>query len=120
MTAVDLQLGIGNTSTSGPGRGLRPVGNIALLQRGTCTFELKAENAADRGRTVRPVLPRGLRHVRHNNDHALDVNSDAIGFAILTYAYSTETVNGVPGRRVPGQGTSDLPALAGPWGTLVP
>ena len=33
---------------------------------------------------------------------ALDVNSDAIAFAVLTYAYSTESVNGVPGRNVPG------------------
>jgi Zn-dependent M28 family amino/carboxypeptidase len=47
--------------------------------------------------------------------HALDVNSDAIAFAVLTYAYSTETVNGVPGRRVPGNFT--IPAPAGPEGT---
>jgi len=49
VTAVDLQLGLGNTSTSGceaaDFAGF-PEGNIALLQRGTCTFELKAENAA--------------------------------------------------------------------------
>ena len=52
VTAVDLQLGLGNTSTSGcetsDFAGF-PVGNIALLQRGTCTFELKAENAAAAG-----------------------------------------------------------------------
>jgi Zn-dependent M28 family amino/carboxypeptidase len=52
VTAVDLQLGLGNTSTSGcePGdfAGF-PAGNIALLQRGACTFELKAENAAAAG-----------------------------------------------------------------------
>ena len=40
------QLGLGNTSTSGceadDFMGF-PTGNIALLQRGTCTFELKAE-----------------------------------------------------------------------------
>jgi Zn-dependent M28 family amino/carboxypeptidase len=52
VTAVDLQLGLGNTTTSGcePGdfAGFR-VGNIALLQRGACTFELKAENAAAAG-----------------------------------------------------------------------
>ena len=50
--AVDLQLGLGNTSTSGceasDFAGF-PAGNIALLQRGTCTFELKAENAAAAG-----------------------------------------------------------------------
>ena len=52
VTAVDLQLGLGNTSTSGceaaDFAGF-PAGNIALLQRGTCTFELKAENAAAAG-----------------------------------------------------------------------
>jgi Zn-dependent M28 family amino/carboxypeptidase len=54
------------------------------------------------------------------NLHALDVNSDAIGFAMLTFAHSTETVNGVPGKRVPGQGKSELPAPAGPELTFVP
>jgi Zn-dependent M28 family amino/carboxypeptidase len=54
------------------------------------------------------------------NLHALDVNADAVGFALLTFAYSTETVNGVPGKRVPGQGNSDLPAPAGSRGTFVP
>jgi len=52
VTAVDLQLGLGNASTSGceaaDFAGF-PAGNIALLQRGTCTFELKAENAAAAG-----------------------------------------------------------------------
>jgi Zn-dependent M28 family amino/carboxypeptidase len=50
------------------------------------------------------------------DEHALDVNSDAIAFAVLTYAYSTETVNGVPGRRVPGR--FDIPPPAGPEGTV--
>ena len=52
VTPVDLQLGLGNTSTSGceaaDFAGF-PAGNIALLQRGTCTFELKGENAAAAG-----------------------------------------------------------------------
>ncbi|MGH3024094.1 MAG: M28 family peptidase [Gaiellaceae bacterium] len=52
VTPVDLQLGLGNTSTSGceasDFAGF-PAGNIALLQRGACTFELKAENAAAAG-----------------------------------------------------------------------
>ena len=30
------------------------------------------------------------------------VNSDLIAFAALTFAYSTESVNGVPGKKVPG------------------
>lgn len=52
VTPVDIQLGLGNTSTSGcePAdfAGF-PAGNIALLQRGSCTFEQKIENAAAAG-----------------------------------------------------------------------
>ena len=33
---------------------------------------------------------------------ALEINSDLIAYAQLTFAFSTETVNGVPGRPVPG------------------
>ena len=47
--------------------------------------------------------------------HALDVNVDAIAFAILTYAYSTQTVNGVEGQKVPGHFI--IPAPAGPEGS---
>ena len=35
---------------------------------------------------------------------------------MLTYAYSTETVNGVPGKKVPGK--FRIPAPAGPEGTV--
>jgi hypothetical protein len=51
------------------------------------------------------------------NLHALDVNSDLIAFAQLTFAYSTESVNGVKGKKVPGPPTA-LPAPAGPQGTF--
>jgi Zn-dependent M28 family amino/carboxypeptidase len=50
--------------------------------------------------------------------HALDVNSDAIGFAVLTFAYSTQTVNGVPGKKVPGN--FRIPAPAGSQLTFIP
>ena len=46
----------------------------------------------------------------NNNDHALEVNSDLIAYAQLTFAFSTESVNGVPGRHVPGSSSSPLPA----------
>jgi len=50
---------------------------------------------------------------------ALGVNSDAIAFAILTLAYSTEAVNGVPGKQVPGSAALRLPSEpAGPQGTV--
>jgi Zn-dependent M28 family amino/carboxypeptidase len=54
----------------------------------------------------------------NNSNHALDVNADVIAGAILTYAYSTQSVNGVPGKRVPGN--FRLPAPAGSEGTFVP
>jgi Zn-dependent M28 family amino/carboxypeptidase len=54
----------------------------------------------------------------NNNNHALAVNADLIAFAVLTYAYSTKSVNGVPGKKIPG--TYSLPAPAGSEGTFVP
>ena len=53
------------------------------------------------------------------NLHALKVNSDVVAFAMLTFAYSTESVNGVPGRNVPGP-PFPLPEPAGPEGTFAP
>jgi hypothetical protein len=49
--------------------------------------------------------------------HALEVNSDLIAFAMLTFAFSTESVNGVPGKKVPGPPLT-LPEPAGPEGTF--
>ncbi len=48
--------------------------------------------------------------------HALEVNADAVAYAVFTYAASTETVNGVRGRRIPGN--FQVPAPAGPQGTF--
>lgn len=53
----------------------------------------------------------------NNNLEALDVNADAIAFSVLTYAYSTESVNGVKGKKVPGN--FKVPAPVGPQGTFV-
>jgi Zn-dependent M28 family amino/carboxypeptidase len=52
----------------------------------------------------------------NNNDHALDVNADAVAWAVLTYAYSTEAVNGVPG--IPAPGNFQMPEPAGPEHTF--
>ncbi len=46
---------------------------------------------------------------------ALDVNIDAIALAVLAYSYSTQAVNGVKGKPVPGG--LKLPAPAGPQGS---
>lgn len=50
------------------------------------------------------------------NNNALRVNSNLIAFAMLTFAYSTESVNGVPGKKVPGPRW--MPTPAGPQGTF--
>ena len=46
---------------------------------------------------------------------ALDVNSDAVAFAVMTYAYSTEAINGVRGKKVPGK--FEMPEPSGPVGS---
>ncbi len=73
VTAVDLQLGVGNTSTSGcepeDFAGF-PAGNIALIQRGTCTFEIKGENAAAAGASGGPVLQPGQHRRRGPERHS--------------------------------------------------
>jgi Zn-dependent M28 family amino/carboxypeptidase len=50
------------------------------------------------------------------NLHALEINADAVAFAVLTFSHSTESVNGVPGTVVPGNFT--IPPPAGPEGTV--
>ena len=52
----------------------------------------------------------------NNSNTALDVNSDLIAYAALTFAYSTESVNGVPGKPVPE--AVPLPEPTGPEGTF--
>lgn len=50
------------------------------------------------------------------NEEAFDVNVDAVALAVLAYSYSTESVNDVVGVPVPGG--LNLPAPAGPEGTV--
>ena len=79
----------------------------------------RAEHAAIWGGTVGaqfdPCYHLACDTYANNNDHALEINADAVAFAVLTFAYSTESVNGVPGSSVPG--TRSLPTPAGPEGT---
>jgi Zn-dependent M28 family amino/carboxypeptidase len=78
-----------------------------------------AEQAAIWGGTVGaqfdPCYHQACDTFANNADHALDINTDAIAFAVLTFAYSTESVNGVVGKSVPG--SAPLPTPAGPEGT---
>jgi Zn-dependent M28 family amino/carboxypeptidase len=62
VTPVDLQLGLGNTSSSGceaaDFAGF-PVGSIALLQRGSCNFAVKALNAEAAGASGAIIFNQG-------------------------------------------------------------
>jgi Zn-dependent M28 family amino/carboxypeptidase len=75
VTAVDLQLGLGNTSTSGcedaDFTGF-PAGNIALIQRGTCPFADKAINAEEAGASAVIIFNQG-------NTTAADRNNLIVG-----------------------------------------
>lgn len=63
-----------------------------------------------------PCYHQACDTLANTNTHALGINSDAVAFAVLTYAFSTESVNGVPGTPVPGDLV--IPAPAGPQGTV--
>ena len=67
VTPVDLQLGLGNASTSGceatDFAGF-PAGNIALVQRGTCAFAAKALNAQAAGAAAVIIFNQGNTALR--------------------------------------------------------
>ena len=69
------------------------------------------------GEALDPCYHQACDTIGNLDRHALEINSDLIAFAALTFAYSTESVNGVPGKKVPGPNFT-LPAPAGPEGTF--
>jgi Zn-dependent M28 family amino/carboxypeptidase len=102
VTAVDLDLGLGNSSTSGceaaDFAGF-PAGHIALVQRGACTFQLKAENAAAAGAVGAIIFNQG--------------NADG-RFGLINGTLSANYAGGIPvffatyGRGVEWAGTAGL------------
>jgi Zn-dependent M28 family amino/carboxypeptidase len=76
VSPVDLDLGLGNSSTSGcevaDFAGF-PAGAIALIQRGTCTFQLKAENAEAAGAVGAIIFNQG------NTDDRLSLFGGTLG-----------------------------------------
>jgi Zn-dependent M28 family amino/carboxypeptidase len=67
------------------------------------------------GEWLDPCYHQACDDIDNVSMEALEINSDAIALAVLAYAYSTESVNGVPGKPVPGGLT--LPEPAGAEGT---
>jgi Zn-dependent M28 family amino/carboxypeptidase len=106
VTPVDIQLGLGNTSTSGceaaDFAGF-PAGNIALLQRGVCTFELKAENAAAAGAVGIVIMNQGntADPARQGIPAVTLTANNTSGIPVLgtTYALGA-TLFGTPGLRM--------------------
>jgi hypothetical protein len=70
------------------------------------------------GEQYDPCYHQACDDIGNLSRRALRINSDLIAFAMLTFAYSTESVNGVRGWRVPGR-PFHLPEPAGPEGTFV-
>ena len=93
-----------------------PAGGLFTGAEGIKTPEQAAIWGGTAGAQFDPCYHLACDTFANNNNHALGVNADAIAFAVMTFAYSTETVNGVAGSRVPGSFT--IPAPAGPEGTF--
>jgi Zn-dependent M28 family amino/carboxypeptidase len=85
VTGVDLQLVIGNTSSSGCDAadfaGF-PAGNIALIQRGACTFGVKAQNAAAAGASAVIIFNQGDTTAADRNDLIVGTLGGAINPSI--------------------------------------
>ena len=69
------------------------------------------------GEQFDPCYHEACNTLGNHDRRALEVNSDLVAFAQLTYAFSTESVNGVRGQRVPGPRVH-LPRPAGAEGTF--
>jgi Zn-dependent M28 family amino/carboxypeptidase len=95
-----------------------PSGGLFTGAEDVKTAQQQAIWGGTAGQQFDPCYHQACDTFANNNDHALDVNADAVAFSVLTFAYSTETVNGVAGKRVPG--AFALPAPAGPEGTFTP
>ncbi len=70
------------------------------------------------GAWLDPCYHQACDSIGNVSAEALDVNVDAIGYAVFNLAASTESVNGVPGIRLPGRGPAHV-VLDGPQGTFV-
>ena len=90
VAPVDIALGLGNTSSSGCEAedfvGF-PAGAIALLQRGTCNFQLKAENAAAAGASGVVIFNQGDTEERKGLLNATLGDAYAGGIPVLFVTY---------------------------------
>lgn len=90
VTAVDIALGAGNTSTSGceaEDFAQFPKGNIALVQRGTCNFAQKVLNAEAAGAAGVIMFNQGNSPDREELFLGTLSESEPIGIPVLATSY---------------------------------
>lgn len=75
-----------------------PSGGLFTGAEGIKTAEEAAIWGGTAGQQYDPCYHLACDTYANNNDHALDVNSDAIAFAVLQYAMSTTDINGERGK----------------------
>jgi len=75
-----------------------PSGGLFTGAEATKTAEEAAIWGGVAGRPYDSCYHRACDTVSNLDPHALDVNSDAMGFAILQYGMNTSDINGIPGR----------------------
>lgn len=95
VAAVDLALGAGNSSSSGcevEDFAAFPSGSIALIQRGACSFQQKAENAAAAGAVGVVIFNQGNTEERMGLMNATLGDTYAGGIPVLfgTYALGAD------------------------------
>lgn len=102
VTPVDLQLGLGNMSTSGCEAGDFagfPAGNIALIQRGTCPFGQKALNAEAAGAGGVVIFNQGNDATDARNNLIVGTlgGSDIVGIPVVGASYEQGVALNAPG-----------------------
>lgn len=100
VVAVDISLGAGNTSSSGcepEDFSAFPSGAIALIQRGSCNFEVKAENAAAAGAAGAIIFNQGNTEDRKGLENVTLGDTYEGGIPVLFATYD----NGVAWSQTP-------------------
>jgi Zn-dependent M28 family amino/carboxypeptidase len=75
-----------------------PAGGLFTGAEGIKTAEEAATWGGTAGQPYDPCYHLACDTFANNNDHALDVNADAVAYATLQYAMNTEDVNGQRGK----------------------
>ncbi|WP_248305656.1 M28 family peptidase [Agromyces sp. H66] len=102
VTPVDLQLGLGNTSTSGcqatDFTGF-PAGDIALIQRGGCNFSIKALNAEAAGAVGVVIFNQGDADTADRQDLIVGTlgGSNVVGIPVVGASYPQGVALAEPG-----------------------